>query len=61
MNCIKAKLNQQFISYNYQVYCQKGERVTIISRHENVYIVETREGVRFAVHQDKVDLFYELN
>jgi hypothetical protein len=61
MNCIGARLNQNICSYNYQVYCQKGERVTIISSHDNVYIVETREGVRFAVHEDKVDLFYELN
>ena len=53
----KAKLLEQIVSYNYKVRGEKGEWVKIISRHDNVYIVENSKGNRYSVNQTKIKIY----
>jgi hypothetical protein len=53
---MKAKLIEDIISYNYKVRGKKEEEITIISKFEDIYIVENREGERYSVHKTKLKL-----
>lgn len=57
---IKARLNQSVVSYNYKTYGREGDEVKIISDRDGVYIVENRNGERFSVRCEKVDVIHEL-
>lgn len=61
MNYTRARLNQNVLSYNYQVYGKKGDEVRVVSKEfEPVLIVESKNGQRFPVHVSKVDFITEL-
>lgn len=61
MKYTKLRLKSNVVSYNYQVYGKQGEEVKLVSKSEPVYIVENKNGVRYPVHQDKVEFIYELS
>ena len=62
MNYTKVKLNQNVVSYNYQVYGKKGDEVVVVSKEFTpVLIVQDTRGQRFPVHVSKVDFVVELS
>lgn len=48
------------MSYNYKTYGREGDEVKIISDRDGVLIVENRNGERFSVRCEKVDVIHEL-
>ena len=61
MKYTRLRLKSNVVSYNYQVYGKQGEEVKLVSKSEKVLIVENRNGIRYPVHQDKVEFIVELN
>ena len=53
---MNAKLLEDILSYNYKLRGKKGESVKIVSKHDNVYIVESKNGERFSVDKNKIRL-----
>lgn len=62
MKYTRLRLKTNVVSYNYKVYGKAGEEVKLVSKnHEPVIIVENKNGVRYPVHQDKVEFLIELS
>lgn len=53
---MNAILTEDILSYNYKLRGKKNEKVKIVSRHDNVYIVQKQNGERFSVNQTKLKI-----